>query len=169
MFLVEGVTWTDVATWVGLILTAVSAFIAVCQARKAKTAADHAEEIRDEITRRNSHNDLASLNGLIVAAIRAMDKYGPGAGPAARHGCSPESDTASVRALTSEILHLRSLLKEKVGGDVDQVAKTINDLLVRFAVAPDAVERDKLGCEVFVEINEFRGNIKKELDGHIYR
>ena len=161
-------TWTDGATWVGTGLALISMVVAIWQARQAKSAAAHAEEMRDEIASRAAHSELSGLNGMLVAAIRAMAKYGPGAGPAARRGNSPDSDAATVRALTVNMAQLRNLLVKKFGNEVGDVIAKVNQLLVRFAAAPNATEQHQHGSDIYNEIVEFSGNIKKVLDGTIY-
>lgn len=161
-------TWTDVATWVGTGLAVISMIVAIWQAREAKSAATQAGEMRDEIAKRNAHSELSGLNGALGAAIRAMDKYGPGAGPNARRGCSPDGDAASVRALTGEMTRLRALLIEKFGDSVSVVISNINQLLADFAAANNDTQRVQHGCEIYNEIVEFSGNIKKGLDFTIY-
>lgn len=161
-------TWTDGATWVGTGLTAIGMGVTIWQARQAKNAASRAEEMRDEIAKRNAHSELSGLNGALGAAIRAMDKYGPGAGPNARRGCSPNGDAATVRALTGEMTRLRVLLVEKFGDGVGDVVTSVNQLLVNFAAAPNDAQRVQHGCDIYNEIVEFSGNIKNELDGNIF-
>lgn len=161
-------TWTDGATWVGTGLSVISMGVAIWQARRAKSAASRAEEMRDEIAKRNAHGELSALSGALAAAIRAMDKYGPGAGPNARRGCSPNSDAATVRALTGEMMRLKVLLTEKFGDGVLGVISSLNHLLVDFAAAPNDGVRVQYGCNIYNEIVELNGNIKKELDGNIY-
>jgi hypothetical protein len=142
--------------------------VAIWHASEAKSAATHAEQMRDEISKRNAHSELSGLNGVLSAAIRAMDKYGPGTGPIARRGCSPDSDAATVRALTGEMTRLRNLLSEKFGSEVGDLIKKINDLLVQFAASSSVANRDQHGCDIYNEIVEFSGNIRKELDGNIF-
>lgn len=162
-------TGTDWATWVGTGLALLSMAEAMRQARQAKSAAKRAEEMRDEIARRNAHSELSGLNGVLGAALRAMDKYGPGAGPNVRRGCSPDGDAASVRALTGEMARLRDLLVEKLGDGVSVVITDLNRLLVKFAGSKSDGERVRYGCDIYNEIVELSGNLKKELDGEIYR
>jgi hypothetical protein len=161
-------SWTDVATWVGTGLAVVSMGVAILQAVRARDAATRAEEMRDEIAKRNAHGELSGLNGALGAAIRAMDKYGPGAGSNARRGYSPDSDAAMVRALTGEMTRLRALLIEKFGNEVGNVIAKVNQLLLNFAAAPSDAQRVQYGCDIYSEIVEFSGNVKKELDGNIY-
>jgi len=161
--------WTDVATWVGTGLAIISMGVAIWQASQAKTAAAHAEEMRDEVANRNAHSELSGLNGALGAAIRAMDKYGPGAGPGSRRGCSPDNDAASVRALAGEMTRLRTVLVEKLGNEVSDVITNVNQLLIRFAATSDVKERDERGCDIYLEIVEFSANVKKQLDANIYK
>jgi len=142
--------------------------VTIWQASQAKNAAARAEEMRDEIAKRNAHSELSGLNGALGAAIRAMDKYGPGAGPNARRGCSPNSDAATVRALTGEMTRLRVLLVDKFGNEVGTIIANVNQLLVNFAAASNDAQRVQHGCEIYNEIVELSGNIKNELDGSIY-
>jgi hypothetical protein len=161
-------TWTDVATWVGTVLAIISMIVAISQASKAANAAAQAERMRNEIANRNAHSELSGLNGALTAAIRAMDKYGPGAGPGLRRGCSPNSDATTVRALIGEMKRLRVLLVKKLGTEVSDTITKVDQLLINFAAAPNVTERDQLGCDIYNEIVELSGNIKKELDGNIY-
>ncbi|WP_097929297.1 hypothetical protein [Monaibacterium marinum] len=142
--------------------------VTMLQAREAKSAAAHAEQMRGEISDRNAHSQLSSLSGVLSAAIRAMDKYGPGTGSTARRGCSPRSDAAHVRALTGEMKRLRKLLSERFGSEADDLINRINDLLVQFAEASSTADRDKFGCDIYNELVEFNGNIGNELDGNIF-
>lgn len=162
-------TWTDGATWVGTIVTIISTIIAIWQANKAKQSATKAEEMRNDIAKRSAHSELSGLNGALGAAIRAMDKYGPGTGRDARRGSSPDSDAAAVRALTSEMTRLRILLTDKFGQKVMNVISNLNQLLSDFAAAPNESLKVQHGCNIYKEIVEFSGNIKKELDEDIYR
>lgn len=161
-------TWTDGATWVGTGLALISMGVAIWQARQAKSAAAHAEEMRNDIASRAAHSELSGLNGRLAAAIRAMDKYGPGAGRAARRGNSPESDAATVREVTGKMVELRDLLVKKFGNEVGDVITKVNELLIDFAEAPNPAEQLKHGGDIYNEILEFRGNIKKVLDRTIY-
>jgi len=162
-------TWTDYATWFGTGLSIVAMIVSIWQAFRAKNAATQAERMRNEIAVRSAHNELSNLNGLLGSAIRSMDKYGPGATASARRGCSPDSDAASVRAVTSEMMRLQSLLIKTFGQEVGELIKRINRLLRSFAESKDVAERDARGIDIYTEIVEFSGNMKKELDGTIYR
>ena len=162
-------TGIDAVTWIGTGITIIGTGVAIWQACQAKSAAERAEEMRDEIANRSAHSELSGLNGLLVAAIRVMDKYGPGTGPEVRRGCSPASDAAAVRALTGEMARLRSLLVEKLGGEVNDIIPKINALLVDFARATNVAERDQRGGDIYNEIVELSGNIRKELDGNIFK
>ena len=162
-------TWTDYATWLGSGLSIIAMIVSIWQAFRAKGSADQAEKMRDEISVRSAHNELSNLNGLLGSAIRSMDKYGPGATANARRGCSPDSDAASVRAVTSEMIRLKNLLIETFGQEVDELIKKINDLLKKFAQPKDSTDRDELGYMIHAEIVEFSGNMKKELDSALYR
>ena len=161
-------TIVDLATLLGTSLAVVSMIVSIWQASRAKSAANRAEEMRDKIAQRTANSELGGLNGALGAAIRAMDKYGPGAGTVARRGCSPESDAASVRALTGEMTRLRILLVEKLGNEVNDVISNVNELLIKFAEAASTVERDQSGRDIYIKIVELSGNIKKQLDQNIY-
>lgn len=168
-------TWTDGATWVGTIVSLIAGYFAWRQAQDAKAKAESAkesatlaEQMRDDIAKRKAHSELSGLNGALGAAIRAMDKYGPGAGPNIRRGYSPDSDAAAVRAVTVEMKRLQALLVEAFGHDVDDVINKVNQLLVCFAAASDDNQRVERGRDIYNELVEFSGNIKKELDGNIY-
>jgi len=162
-------TWTDYATWLGTGLSIIAMIVSICQALRAKNSAEQAKRMRDEISVRSSHNELSNLNGLLGSAIRSMDKYGPGATENARRGCSPDSDAGSVRAVTSEMIRLKNILIETFGQEVDELIRKINDLLKKFAQSIGPTERDEFGYMIHAEIVEFSGNMKKELDGGIYR
>jgi hypothetical protein len=52
--------------------------------------------------------------------------------------------------------------------EVGDLTKKINDLLVQFAAPSSVGDRDKYGCDIYNELVEFSGNIRKELDGNIF-
>lgn len=162
-------TATDVATWVGTAIAFISMGVSIIQAKRAKSAAAKAEEMRDEISIRNANSELSGLEGMIAAATRAMDKYGPGAGAVARHGYSPENDAAAVRALTGCMSLLQGLLLDNFDVNVRDVTTNLNSLLIRFADAPNDMVRDKIGCDIYSEIVEFGGNIRRLVNANIYR
>jgi hypothetical protein len=76
--------------------------------------------------------------------------------------------TRRVRALTSEMMRLRSLLSEKFESEAGDLVIKINDLLVKFAAAPNNADRDQLGCDIYNDLVDFSGNIGKELDSNIF-
>jgi hypothetical protein len=161
-------TWTDIITWVGTVVTIISMSVAIWQASMAWDAATKAEKMRDEIANRNFHGELSGLNGVLAAAIRAMDKYGPGSKPKSRLGCSPDTDVTTVRALTTEMAKLRHLLVERFEDDANTLISRFNTLLVNFAEATSNKEQDKICGDIYSDLTEFSGNIKKELDQNTY-
>lgn len=162
-------TLIDAATLIGTGLTLIAMIVTIKQASQAKSAASSAKEARDEIESRNAQYELSGLAGMVTTAIKAMDKFGPGTGAASLRGYSPDSDTKTVRALTSKMQQLSSLLNEKFGDDASAVIRRVNDLLVEFANASDDGERHKHGCSIYTEISEFNGNIHKVIDQSIYQ
>jgi hypothetical protein len=161
-------TWTDIITWVSAVITIISMFIAIRKARMAWNAATKAEEMRDDIANLNSHGELSGLNGMLAAAIRAMEKYGPGSKPKSRLSCSPDTDVATVRALTTEMAKLRHLLVERFGDEANTLISRFKTLLVKFAEATSNKEQDKICGDIYNDLTEFSGNIKKELDQNTY-
>jgi hypothetical protein len=129
------VAWSDVGTWIGTTLSFLSMGVATYQAIKASRAATLAEEMRNQIAARNAHSELSTLNGVLNAAIRAMDKYGPGTGPTNRRGSSISGDAEAVRVLTAEMSHhqamLTKILKEDIHGTIDR----LNELLTKFSTS----------------------------------
>lgn len=158
----------DVGTWIGTSVSVLSMGIAVWQARKASNAATRAEKMRDQIASRNAHSELSNLNGILAAALRAMDKYGPGAGVNARRGNSPESDAENVRSLTKEMARLRAMLVERFGETINEVITHLNSILADFGAATKDADRVVHGRKIYIEIIEFSGNVKQVLDKNIY-
>lgn len=154
--------WGDIGTWVGTGIAAISAVVSWRKASEAK-------QMRDAIAKRKDHGDLSGLNGILTGALRAMEKYAPGAGINARRGSSPDSDAAAVRSLTSEMARLRGMLDRTFGkAAVSRVLNCLNNLLTAFGNAPNDNDRVSKGRDIYNEIVEFSGNIKSELDGNIY-
>ena len=125
--------------------------------------------MRDAITKRKDHGDLSGLNGILTGALRAMEKYAPGAGTDARRGSSSEGDATAVRSLITEMARLRGMLDKTFGQvAVNRVQNRLQNLLTDFGDAPNDSDRVAKGRDMYNEIVEFSGNIKSELDGNIF-
>jgi len=154
--------WGDIGTWVSTGIAAISAGVSWQKANEAK-------QMRDAIAKRKDHGDLSGLNGILTGALRAMEKYAPGAGINARRGSSPDSDAAAIRSLTDEMARLRHMLDKTFGkAAVSRVLNRLKKLLTDFGNAANDNERVEKGREIYNEIVEFSGNIKNELDGNVY-
>jgi len=159
----------EALTWIGTGITLISMGITAWQASRAISAAKRAEEVRDEIENRNADHELSDLNGMLTPAIRAMDKYGPGTGTISLKGSSPDSDAATVRALTGKMQQVSNLLEEKVGEDASEVITRVNLLLNEFGNASNDVERRQHGHGIYNEITEFSGNLHSVIGQRIYK
>lgn len=154
--------WGDIGTWVSTGIAGISAVVSWRKASEAK-------QMRDAISKRKDHGDLSRLNGILTVALRAMEKYAPGAGNSARRGSSPDSDAMAIRSLTREMAHLRGMLDKTFGkAAVSRVLNRLNKLLTDFGNAPSDNDRVAKGRDIYNEIVEFSGNIKSELDGNVY-
>lgn len=161
-------TGSDVGTWIGTAFSILGAAIAIWQARIAKTAAAHAEEMRDELTAKHEQNELSALDGILTSACRAMDKYGPGATEGRRAGVNHVADAAAVRALTAAMDRHREMLTRTLGGTCDTVRERLNALLIQFADAQAGEDRLAKGREIYQEITTLTGNMKHAIDGKVF-
>lgn len=161
-------TSSDIGTWIGTAFSIIGAAIAIWQARQAISAAHRAEEVRDEIETQHQHIELSGLDGVLAAACRAMDKYGPGVGSIKRRGASPEADAAVVRAFTAGMDRHREMLNEAFGKPCDDVRDRINGLLADFGNASDDGARLTKGQAIYLEISTFSGNMKQALDKRVF-
>lgn len=159
---------SDVGTWIGTAFSILGAAIALMQARQAVRAAASAKQMRDEISDRNAHSELSNLSGILTAALRAMDKYGPGVSATVRKGSSPDSDASAVRALTAEMNRHRAMLNQTFGDASDRVRNRLNQLLAEFGAAVVEADRVVKGGEIYTEITTLSGNLKQALDDKIY-
>lgn len=159
---------SEIGTWIGTAFSIIGAAFAIWQSRKAQSAADRAEEMRDEIAVKHVHSDLSGLDGVLTAACRAMDKYGPGVGAQARRGASPDSDASMVRSFTAGIDRNREMLTKTFGKACEDVRDRINGLLAEFGDATSDTDRLIKGREIYLEITTFSGNMKQALDGKIF-
>ena len=161
-------TGSDIGTWLGTLFSIIGAAIAVWQSMQAKKAAKRAEEMRDEIAVKHEHSDLSGLDGVLAAACRAMDKYGPGVGSIVRRGASSEADAASVRAFTAGMDRHREMLTKAFGRPCDDLSERVNRLLGEFGEAATEADRLAKGREIYLEITMFSGNMKQALDGKLF-
>jgi len=155
---------SDTVTWIGTIFSFIGAAIALWQGIRAKKAAKRAEEMRNEIATKYAHRQLSSLDGLLSAACKAMDKYGPGRSANSLRGTSPSGDADAVRAFTAEFDRNRNALRATFGSHIDGLRDRLHRLLDEFASASNNVERLPKGREIYVEITTFSGNMKQALD-----
>lgn len=161
-------TGSDIGTWIGTAFSIIGAGIAVWQARQAISAATRAKQMRDEIAARNVHGELSSLYGILAAAIRKMDKYGPGARPTFRRGFTPDHDASAVRELTTQMALHKAMLAKTFGNAIDGVQTRLTGLLAEFGAANSEQGWVEKGCEIHIELTELSGNIKQAMDGNIY-
>lgn len=161
-------TWSDVGTWIGTLFSVGGAVIAIKQAREAKSFAENAREIRDDIVSKHEHGELRTLDEVLTTAHRAMDKYGPGTKPMSRRGASPHEDAAKVRALTAALDRHREMLAQGFGASCDDVRDRLNNLLTSFGATDDADERNRCGLAIYLEITTFSGNVKNILDKKVF-
>lgn len=168
LFLRRGVTSSDFATWVGTFFSVAGAGVAIWQAWQATNAAERAQRLRDEIAGRSAHSELSGLDGILAAACRAMDKYGPGRNPNSLRGISPHDDASAVRAFTAALDRHRDMLKKTFGESCDDVRDRLHAFLSDFASATDHSERQSTGCAIYLEMTTFSGNMKRALDLNIF-
>lgn len=161
-------TWSDFGTWLGTLFSVAGAYIAIRQAREAKSFAENAKEIRDDIVSKHEHGELRNLDEVLTSAHRAMDKYGPGSKPTSRRGASPHEDAAKVRALTAALDRHREMLSQGFGTSCEGVRDRLNNLLTSFGVTEDADERNRCGLAIYLEITTFSGNVKHILDKKVF-
>ena len=155
---------SDTVTWIGTIFSIIGAGIAIWQGIRAKNAAAHAEKMRNEIATKYVHRQLSSLDGLLSAACKAMDKYGPGRSASSLRGTSASADADAVRAFTAAFDRNRDTLRTTFGNHIDGVRDRLHRLLGEFASASTNTERLPKGCEIYLEITNFSGNMKQALD-----
>ncbi|MDI1325433.1 MAG: hypothetical protein PSV23_01410 [Brevundimonas sp.] len=161
-------TGSDIGTWIGTAFSILGAAIAVRQARRAKSAASQAVEMRDEIAEKHASRELSGLDGILAAACKAMDKYGPGRRASSLRGTTPDSDADAVRAFTAELDRHREMLASTFGQPCDDVRDRLHRLLGEFGAAATVSDRLPKGCEIYLEITTFSGNMKKALDGKVF-
>ena len=162
-------TPSDIGTWMGTLFSVVGAGIALRQANKAKTSADVATQKRNEIIEQYEHNELSGLDGVLLAACKAMDKYGPGVAASTRRGSSPQNDATRVRAFTAALDRNRDMLLKEFGDKADNVCRRLNILLSEFGSASSDAIRLEKGREIYLEITAFSGNVKHALDRKVFR
>lgn len=155
---------SDTVTWIGTAFSIIGAGIAIWQAWRARRAANQAEAARREIIGRYEHGELGALDGVLAAACRAMEKYGPGSRVATLRGTSPDSDANSVRAFTAALDRNTEMLNRTFGGPCADVRDRINALLDEFGASATADDRLPKGKAIYLEITTFSGNMKKALD-----
>jgi hypothetical protein len=159
---------SDILTWIGTFFSIAGAAVAIWQARQSATAAVQAKKMRDDIVGRNTQSELSDLGGGLKAALRALDKYGPGVGSDVRRGSSPESDAATVRALTAELALKREMLANRIGPKCEEVRVSLNALLAEFANAADDDQRRPFGLDIYNELSAFSGTLKSALDSGVF-
>ena len=155
---------SETVTWIGTAFSILGAGIAIWQAWQARTSASKAETARQQIIGRFEHGELGVLDGVLAAALKAMEKYGPGSRASSLRGTSPDSDANAVRAFTAALDRHTDMLTKAFGGPCVDVRDPINALLVEFGAARSAEERLPKGTEIYLEITTFTGNMKKALD-----
>lgn len=161
-------TGTDVATWIATGATVLATGIAIWQAWLAKGSADRAEAMRNEIAGSQQHVELGGLDNALATALQAMDKYGPGRRASGLRGTSPDNDADAVRALTLALHRHRDLFQQTFGEPCDTIHDRLTALLNEFGACTTADERLPKGCEIYIEVSTFSGNMKNALDRRVF-
>lgn len=159
---------SDTVTWIGTAFSIIGAGIAIQQAYVAGSAAKRAEKARKAIMGKYEHGELGVLDGVLSAAFKAMEKYGPGCRASSLRGTSPDSDAIAVRAFTAALDRHTEMLTKTFGGPCADVRDRINGLLDEFGAAGTADERLPKGKAIYLEITTFSGNMKKAMDARTF-
>lgn len=155
---------SDTVTWIGTGVSIAGGLLSLWQAGNARSAAEKAERARKEISGRYDHRELSALDADVAAALRAMEKYGPGARPSSIRGASFDNDANVVRLFTAALDRHAEMLSKAFAGPCDDVRDRINAWLNEFGAAPTAADRLEKGKSIYLEIATFSGNMKKALD-----
>lgn len=150
-------TLTDGATWVGTIVSIIAGCFAWRQAQDAKSEAKNAEksatlaeQMRNQISHRKAQSELGELNTILMAALQAMHKYGPGAKSVTRLGYNADKDASTVRDLTTEMGLKRAMLERLFGKTIDGVQNKLVTMLQAFASSQTNDQFVKAGCNIHI-------------------
>lgn len=93
----QGESLMDILAVLGAIASIAGAVMSFRSAGEAVTAQEAAESARDQIRKRARHSDAVTLLHLANAALRAVEKYGPGAANMLSMGANAAADAQQVR------------------------------------------------------------------------
>lgn len=162
--------WTilkSVLTWLATLISIGGGVYAWRQAKSAKESATQAEEVRKDILSKRDTNELSTLSAMLAKAIQTMDKFGPGSKPDLL-GYSPNNDSTSVREVTSCIaLHmamLRTIFEQKI----DEIHSNLTEHLSEFGEADSDREWILAGRKIYLQLTEFSGILKGEMNKKLY-
>lgn len=155
---------SDQVTWLGTVVSIVGAAVAIWQAWEAWRAARKAATIRDEIASTRAHLELNDFDKLLIAALQAMDKYGPGRKPSQLRGLSNVKDADAVRSLTAAMSRHEKLLSKSFGSKSGEVCDRLNAMLIEFGNATTTDDLIDHGRAIYTEISTLSGNLKGVLD-----
>jgi|GEM_PF-3135813 len=154
-----------VITVLGTIGSLVGAYIALKEAKKAKSSAEKAEEIRNTIATEQRKISLSELLTETKKIMTITIKMATSASPDKKlSGLNYQKSIEQIRKfidVLKEYCHYISI--EKIN-EVEQVYKAIEDKLVKLATEPDQKTKYGIGDDIHKSMGEIVKIIKPELD-----
>ena len=149
---------------IGTIASIVGAIISLWQAKKSKTSAIEASQIRSQLLHHRKTSELAQLLALCRKVQKKMVKYGPASTKTSLQGIVPDNDAKEVQDFILLLKENRSFFQKKQTNDADSFCENMNVLISEFVQSDDKQNLKKIGTEILLKINSMLSIIRKKLD-----
>jgi len=156
---------SDVINWLGSICSILGAGYALRQAGVAKSAANLAESIRNQLINQRKTSELAELQVLLKSAQNAFNKYGA-SNPSLLKGIDHNSDAQVVLDFINKLKALRDYFSDDFDNAADQTYDDINSNLAKFRTTTATLKISQLGSSILTSITGFSPNLQRELNVH---
>lgn len=155
-------------TIVGAVASLLGAGIAIWQASKAKSAANEAKSVKEQILDHRQISELSKIQSSCRKAQNAMAKYGPASSLNSLSGLDPEHDAKEVQdfllLITENRDYFKHNIKPNLWNEADSLSDKIHPILIEFVDETEGKKLKASGTKILLELNQFSSTIKKLVD-----
>lgn len=146
------------------IASIIGAIFSIWQARKSKSSANRAQEIKNQLISNKKTSEISELNSCFLQAKRSMEKFGPGAIPSGLDGITIEREMHDVQSFF-ELLKVNRCLFGKTSPNIaDVFCEKLRVALETFAESSNNHDLRGNGKTIYVLLIDFSPEIKMILD-----
>ncbi len=148
----------------GAVASLAGAYVAIRQARRARRAADEAEEVRRQVVTRRQVGELSKIHTMLERATKTMSKYGSTSGSIGLRGTSPDRDAQDVQEFALTLKEHIGLFENGNATEAEETYRSLRTLLEQFSSATTDDRRRAVGTAILHKLADFSPHLKLSRD-----